>query len=212
MSTDGRHGTLPTRRAVRAATEPVRLSLCARIHRQTVSALYVVRLCTALLSQSVVIVLSCTARYYSVHRVVTRVPRSNQFDGQCTPAFTHYCTLYVVLRCKAALILSCMLCPVDSVDAVRLCTLLYTTRTLISHHCTLLSVVVLLATTEPVRLSLYAGLHRPILPDTSVANFSLTSCLHFTTGCTTGWVNYMQMSAVKRHLSGPARTLMTSLG
>jgi len=33
-----------------------------------------------------------------------------------------------------------------------------------------------------------------------------------TTGCTTGWVNYMQMSAAKRRLSGPARTLMTSLG
>jgi len=72
MSTDDRLGTLPTRRAVRAATEPVRLSLYARIHRQTVSTLYVVRLCTALLSQSVVIVLSCTARYYSVHRVVTQ--------------------------------------------------------------------------------------------------------------------------------------------
>ena len=45
----------------------------------------------------------------------------------------------------------------------------------------------------------------------SVISLFLTRCVHFTPGCTTGWVN-MQMSPAKRRLSGPARTLMTSLG
>jgi len=51
----------------------------------------------------------------------------------------------------------------------------------------------------------------------SVISLFLTRCVHCTAGCmntpgcTTGWVN-MQMSAAKRRLSGPARTLMTSLG
>ena len=41
---------------------------------------------------------------------------------------------------------------------------------------------------------------------------TVTRCLHFTASCTTSWVNYMQMSPAKRRLSGPTRTLMTSLG
>jgi len=39
----------------------------------------------------------------------------------------------------------------------------------------------------------------------------ITGCM-ITAGCTTRWVNYMQVSPAKRRLSGPVRTLMTSLG